>query len=114
MSLARSVRRRRFGESSWVIVGARAAQRCLPMHPDWARSLRDECVEAGVAFHFKQWGEWVSSRHMTEEAAVRAIAAGPTRIPPERVHQFDPPERDGHMYRVCKKAAGLVLDGHMG
>lgn len=30
------------------------------MHPDWARSIRDQCAAAGVAFHFKQHGEWVS------------------------------------------------------
>jgi len=28
------------------------------MHPDWARSLRDQCDAAGVPFFFKQWGEW--------------------------------------------------------
>src|SRR3546814_16396518 len=28
------------------------------MHPDWARSLRDQCAAAGVPFLFKQWGEW--------------------------------------------------------
>ncbi|MEE3099732.1 MAG: DUF5131 family protein, partial [Pseudomonadota bacterium] len=29
-----------------------------PMHPDWARSLRDQCQRAGVPFFFKQWGAW--------------------------------------------------------
>jgi protein gp37 len=29
------------------------------MHPDWVRSIRDQCVSAGVPFFFKQWGgEW--------------------------------------------------------
>jgi protein gp37 len=28
------------------------------MHPEWARSLRDQCVAAAVPYHFKQWGEW--------------------------------------------------------
>lgn len=41
-----------------VIVGGESGPHARPMHPDWARSLRDQCVEAGVAFHFKQWGEW--------------------------------------------------------
>src|SRR5438132_8116451 len=31
-----------------------------PMHPDWARGLRDQCIKANVAFHFKQRGEWVT------------------------------------------------------
>lgn len=41
-----------------VIVGGESGRHARPMHPDWVRSLRDQCVEAGVAFHFKQWGEW--------------------------------------------------------
>lgn len=44
----------------WVIVGGESGPHARPMHPDWARSLRDQCVAAGVAFHFKQWGEWGS------------------------------------------------------
>jgi protein gp37 len=41
----------------WVIVGGESGTHARPMHPDWVRSLRDQCNEAGVAFHFKQWGE---------------------------------------------------------
>lgn len=44
----------------WVIVGGESGKHARPMHPDWARSLRDQCVAAGVPFFFKQWGEWVS------------------------------------------------------
>ena len=28
------------------------------MHPEWLTSLRDQCVGAGINFHFKQWGNW--------------------------------------------------------
>ena len=42
----------------WVIVGGESGTNARPMHPDWVRSLRDQCQEAGVAFFFKQWGEW--------------------------------------------------------
>ncbi|KPF84528.1 hypothetical protein IP70_15835 [alpha proteobacterium AAP38] len=42
----------------WVIVGGESGPGARPMHPDWARSLRDQCVVAGVPFLFKQWGEW--------------------------------------------------------
>jgi protein gp37 len=42
----------------WVIVGGESGPDAGPMHPDWARSLRDQCQEAGVPFFFKQWGEW--------------------------------------------------------
>lgn len=47
-------------EISWVIVGGESgnchARPRVAMKPEWVRSLRDECQEAGVAFHFKQWG----------------------------------------------------------
>ena len=42
----------------WVIVGGESGPGARPMHPDWARSLRDQCTAACVAFLFKQWGEW--------------------------------------------------------
>lgn len=42
----------------WVIVGGESGKKARPMHPDWARSLRDQCAAAGVAFFFKQWGEY--------------------------------------------------------
>lgn len=40
----------------WVICGGESGPRPRPMHPDWVRSLRDQCVAAGVPFFFKQWG----------------------------------------------------------
>jgi len=40
----------------WVIVGGESGPRARPMKPEWAREIRDQCVEAGVAFFFKQWG----------------------------------------------------------
>ena len=41
-----------------VICGGESGPHARPMHPDWARGLRDQCTAAGVAFFFKQWGEW--------------------------------------------------------
>lgn len=46
-------------EIDWVIVGGESGAGARPMHPDWARSLRDQCQIAGVPFFFKQWGEWL-------------------------------------------------------
>jgi protein gp37 len=40
----------------WVIVGGESGPRARPMAPEWARSVRDQCVAAGVPFFFKQWG----------------------------------------------------------
>jgi protein gp37 len=42
----------------WLIVGGESGPKARPMHPDWARSLRDQCQAAGVPYFFKQWGEF--------------------------------------------------------
>lgn len=47
-----------FNGLDWIIVGGESGHGARPMHPDWARSLRDQCQSAGVSFFFKQWGEW--------------------------------------------------------
>ena len=46
------------GALDWVIVGGESGPGARPMHPDWPRSVRDQCQEAEVPFFFKQWGEW--------------------------------------------------------
>lgn len=48
----------RFNRIDWIIVGGESGPNARPMHPDWARSIRDQCAASGVAFFFKQWGEW--------------------------------------------------------
>lgn len=42
----------------WVIVGGESGHNARPMHPEWARAIRDQCVMTNVKFLFKQWGEW--------------------------------------------------------
>ena len=43
----------------WIIVGGESGPNSRPMHPDWARALRDEAVHAGIPFFFKQHGQFV-------------------------------------------------------
>ncbi|MEO0385059.1 MAG: phage Gp37/Gp68 family protein [Pseudomonadota bacterium] len=43
----------------WVICGGESGPGARPMHPDWARNLRDQCAAAKVPFFFKQWGAWL-------------------------------------------------------
>jgi protein gp37 len=40
----------------WVIVGGESGHHAREMKPEWARSIRDQCQDAGVPFFFKQWG----------------------------------------------------------
>jgi len=42
----------------WVIVGGESGHGSRRMMPEWARSVRDQCIDEGVRFHFKQWGEY--------------------------------------------------------
>jgi protein gp37 len=48
------------GGLDWVVAGGESGRNARPTHPQWARTLRDQCKEAGVAFLFKQWGEYGS------------------------------------------------------
>lgn len=72
------------------------------MHPDWARSLRDQCQVAGVPFFFKQWGEWVP-RGYAEYFGFGAKETKNTVI--------DSLPYPVIMSRIGKKAAGRLLDG---
>ncbi len=49
----------RLTKLDWVICGGETGPGARPMHPDWVRSLRDQCQEAGVPFFFKGWGAWI-------------------------------------------------------
>jgi len=92
----------------WVICGGESGANARPMHPDWARSLRDQCAAAGVPFHFKQWGEWGPNYS-------RGIQSQCFRPDGSR---YNPKEPDGwteakmqSVYRVGKQSAGRLLDG---
>ncbi len=75
---------------SWIICGGESGANSRPMHPDWARSLRDQCEAAGVAFLFKQWGEWGA------DALLYTDMRG--NCPPPNM-------------KIGKKKAGRLLDG---
>ncbi len=50
----------------WVIVGGESGPGARPMQPEWARDIRDQCVDAGVPFYFKQWGGVFKKRNGRE------------------------------------------------
>lgn len=87
----------------WVIVGGESGPNARPMHPDWARSLRDQCQAADVPFFFKQWGEWMPYDFL--DPAARAATQAKDW---QRAHGSD---FDRGLVRVGKKAAGRLLDG---
>lgn len=84
---------------SWVICGGESGPHARPMHPDWPKSLRDQCAAAGVPYLFKQHGEWFGE-----------LGSGNYRPASNgiQIHSFG----DGRIARrVGKKAAGRLLDG---
>lgn len=95
----------------WVIAGGESGSGARPMHPDWARQIRDACAAAGVAFHFKQWGAWSPS---TPETG-RSIESGWVALnPPARsADDFYPAHGAAFVELVGKAAAGRTLDGAM-
>jgi protein gp37 len=86
----------------WVIVGGESGPGARPMHPEWARSLRDQCANAGVPFHFKQHGAWGQHEQPTHwfnaDGVLREVGKGVWAS-------------DIGMRMVGKAAAGRLLDG---
>jgi protein gp37 len=110
----------------WVIVGGESGRNARPMHPDWVRTLRGQCLAADIAFFFKQWGAYLPRcpQYADEFDADEAhmICSG-LPFPEEGVLY-----RDGYFYdgvvhqphvgvgaywvaRVGKAKAGRLLDG---
>ena len=105
----------------WVICGGESGPGARPVHPDWIRSLRDQCQAAGTKFFFKQWGEWI----VPEDGAVACRACGCTwqNACEDRCYWIEPDLcsncvgkpiptfRAVKFRRVGKKKAGRLIDG---
>jgi protein gp37 len=96
----------------WVIAGGESGPGARPMHPDWARGLREQCAEAGVALHFKQWGEWAPRRSARQADLVNANKSLIVRPDGGVTSGLMEYGRDAWlMDKVGKTAAGRLLDG---
>jgi protein gp37 len=85
----------------WIIAGGESGAGARPMLPGWARNLRDQCDQAGIPFHFKQWGHWAPA------------ASKPASSSKTGVGEFWD-ELDGRLVTMQpkgKKEAGRSLDG---
>jgi len=97
----------------WVIVGGESGHGARPMHPDWARGIRDQCSAAGVSFFFKQWGRFAPQHDDPEELY---FASEKGDFSDHAVHHGwcfgrSPTQRPWMMSDLGKKAAGRLLDG---
>lgn len=94
----------------WVICGGESGPKARPMHPDWARRLRDQCAAASVPFLFKQWGEFLPAD--ADECDPGIEDSRLFWSDGSKWDRFDG-QRTGVdlMARLGKKAAGRLLDG---
>lgn len=106
----------------WLIVGGESGTNARPLHPDWVRSIRDQCVDANVPFFFKQWGQWLPfgqsglpewhSISPDWPSEIRAEMKQ-TRWADGKPFQFIDDKEDPSelVIKVGKKKAGCLLDG---
>lgn len=100
----------------WIIVGGESGPRARPMHPDWARDLRDQCDAAGVPFFFKQWGEYCAGCQLPPDGGLVLSTAHSLCFDEcGEIGGRPIPEECGgiRVWRVGKKAAGHTLDGQI-
>ena len=99
----------------WVIVGGESGPGARPMHPQWARDIRDQCQAADVPYFFKQWGEWMELDDVPvpyEEDQFRIKIWRDTEwVGGENVYSASLGPEDAIMARIGKKRAGRMLDG---
>lgn len=104
----------------WVIVGGESGPGARPMHPDWARSLRDQCEAVDTPFLFKQWGEWSPTwfeahfhmgPSMPDDPAGSGKSIAGTRVITGEYHDGRKHEELWPVIKVGKKEAGRLLDG---
>jgi protein gp37 len=75
----------------WLIAGGESGPGHRPMQADWVRSLRDQCQEQGVAFHFKQWGGR-TPKAGGRELDSRTWDEWPRTTPDSEQNQAEPPK----------------------
>lgn len=110
-----------FARLDWVIAGGESGRKARPAHPDWFRSVREQCAAAGTPFFFKQWGEWGPGAEFTADISARRAYGGEIQtllqegkpelklcIPTRDDDMLGPPLT---LYRYGKKIAGAQLDG---
>jgi protein gp37 len=98
------------GRIHWVIVGGESGPGARPMHPSWARQIRDECAVLGIDFFFKQVGSWAwRSATSSGRKARRALMPNGTVL---RLGVPWPAQAQPIIFGG-KKSGGRLLDGKM-
>ena len=95
----------------WIVVGGESGPGARPMHSIWARCLRDQCMEAGVPFLFKQWGRFLPDEQGPLLSG-KCEGMDSNGAPSSDLHSTIP-EGPNHLwfYPLGKKHTGRELDG---
>lgn len=100
-----------------IIAGGETGPGARPLHPDWVRSARDQCVASGTPYFFKQWGEWGLGSFYNKPSYVVFHDGQWTEFTHERMHKIAAIHGDDYIgkgstvSRVGSKRAGRLLDG---
>ena len=108
----------------WVVLGGESGPGARPMHPQWARDVRDQCARSGTPWMFKQWGEYRPSTVIWPDDDFESPRFDPAEdhlshciVTPDgrRPHEGNcwPFGEDALMVRVGKRKAGRLLDGEL-
>ncbi|PPQ38462.1 hypothetical protein CKO16_10705 [Rhodoblastus acidophilus] len=92
-----------------IITGGESGPNARPSHPDWFRSLRDQCAVSGTAYFFKQWGEWAPAGGWYEDHPVSLPLRG--LGPNGWTDDNEVLVSTEYLARVGKRRAGHLLDG---
>ncbi|TXG96137.1 MAG: DUF5131 family protein [Nevskiaceae bacterium] len=105
----------------WVICGGGIDSKGWAVYPDWLRSLRDQCAEAGVPFLFRHWGEWVPCPPEAWHGRGETGKPPQLYISADGEYWWGPPSKEVRerlealgwkpMQRVGKNRSGRLLDG---
>ncbi len=82
---------------NWVIAGGESGAKSRAMNPSWAKAIRDQCAQAAVPFHFKQWGHWGPESSEKKKGETRIVR-----------------DQDGtqiKLFKLGKRSTGRALEG---
>ena len=98
------------GQRAFLVCGGESGPGARPLRPDWARGVRDQCVEAGVPYFFKQFGAWEACKQVKH---IRCTCMNNAEWIGMDGKIYDIPRDNGGVWmrKVGKKAAGRELDG---
>ena len=93
----------------WVLCGGETGQNARPIHQQWVRRLRDQCLEAGTPYFFKNWGKWLP--YEQRKSATEYIEWEKSLDSFDKRIVDNTPDKNDVIVRMGKKKSGHLIDG---